>query len=143
MIEYILETNRKYQILAQVQIQQAGVDSHLMSQMDSVFMLFYAGGLNLILNFAASINFAKLLLKFKSSRVVGSFFSGSFGDRYHAPTIVGIGLIGSGLAILILAVGFWTNFIAMDLTASHVFFLVSTGMKCYRMTDAIISVQEY
>ena len=57
---------------------------------------------------------------------VGSFFSGSLGDRYHAPTIVGVGLIGSGLSILFLAVGFWTNFIAFDLAASRLFFLVST-----------------
>ena len=56
---------------------------------------------------------------------VGSFFSGSLGDRYHAPTIVGVGLIGSGLAILFLAVGFWTNFIAIDLAVSNLFFLVS------------------
>ena len=34
-----------------------------MSQMDSVFMLFYAGDLNLTQNFAASVNFAYLLLK--------------------------------------------------------------------------------
>ena len=57
---------------------------------------------------------------------MGSFFSGSLGDRYHAPTIVGIGLMGSGLAILCLAVGFWTNFIAIDAAASHFVFLVRT-----------------
>lgn len=56
---------------------------------------------------------------------VGSFFSGSLGDRFHAPTIVGIGLIGCGSAILLLAVGFWMNFIALNATASRIFFLVS------------------
>jgi sugar phosphate permease len=98
-----------------------------MSQMDSVFMLFYAGDkivqlLDLDDFLIRDLTYyGKLLLLCE----VGSFFSGSLGDRYHAPTIVGVGLIGSGLAILFLAVGFWTNFIAIDLAVSNLFFLVS------------------
>ena len=83
------------------------------------------GCLEIIFDYARNTNH-----NCSGSHTVGSFFSGSLGDRYHAPTIVGIGLIGSGMAILFLAVGFWTNFIAMDLGASHLFFLVSFLKIC-------------
>jgi OPA family glycerol-3-phosphate transporter-like MFS transporter 1/2 len=85
-------TNLKIQLLS------IGVNPSLMSQMDAIFMLFYA---------------------------IGSFFSGNLGDRTHAPSIVGIGLIGSGISIMLLAIGFWDE-MRQNLTPTldHAIFLV-------------------
>lgn len=51
---------------------QASMDPILLSQMDTAFMFFYA---------------------------IGSFFSGRLGDTFHAPTIIGFGLIGSAACV--------------------------------------------
>lgn len=73
---------RKCYTNLKIQLLNVGVDPSLMSQMDAVFMLFYA---------------------------IGSFFSGNLGDKAHAPSVVGVGLIGSGLSMLLLAIGFWVE----------------------------------
>ena len=73
---------RKCYTNIKTQLLDGGVNPCLMSLMDAVFMLFYA---------------------------VGSFFFGNLGHGAHAPSVVGMGLIGSGLSILLLAVGFWVE----------------------------------
>jgi sugar phosphate permease len=88
--------SRKCYTCLKFQISQAGVSDAEASQMDSFFMLFYA---------------------------VGSFFSGSLGDTYNPSMIVGVGLIGSGIAILMLAIGFWMNFVAISIPLAQTFFL--------------------
>jgi sugar phosphate permease len=88
--------SRKCYTCLKYQINQAGVSDSQASQMDSFFMLFYA---------------------------FGSFFSGSLGDTYNPTMIVGVGLIGSGIAILMLAIGFWMNFIAINIPLAQTFFL--------------------
>ena len=62
---------------------QAGIDPILLSQMDTVFMFFYA---------------------------IGSFFSGRLGDTFHAPTIIGYGLIGSAACVFFLVFGIFENY---------------------------------
>lgn len=59
-------------------IGSAGLSRLLLSDMDTVFMLSYASG---------------------------SFVSGSLADRMHAPSIVALGLMGSGMSLLFLIFG--------------------------------------
>ena len=66
-------TNVKVQLKGEV-----GLDPILLSQMDTVFMFFYA---------------------------IGSFFSGKLGDTYHAPTVIACGLFGSALCLFVLIIG--------------------------------------
>lgn len=71
--------SRKSYTNVKVELQkEAGLDPIIMSQMDTVFMFFYA---------------------------IGSFFSGKLGDTYHAPSVVGIGLIGSSVCVMMLVFG--------------------------------------
>ena len=79
-----------------MQILGAGVSLPYMSAMESTFFLFNA---------------------------VGSFFAGFLGDGYHPPSVIGIGLLGSGLSMLLLTIGFWNNFQNDNSMVSNVFFL--------------------
>ena len=79
-----------------MQILSAGVSLPYMSAMESTFFFFNA---------------------------VGSFFSGNLGDGYHPPSVIGIGLLGSGLSTLLLTIGFWNNLQNANPIVSNVFFL--------------------
>jgi sugar phosphate permease len=87
--------SRKSYTNVKVELQkEAGLNPIIMSQMDTVFMFFYA---------------------------IGSFFSGKLGDTYHAPTVVGYGLIGSSLCVMLLVFGVDEN-IARESAAGFVRF---------------------
>jgi len=89
--------SRKSYTNVKVQLKgSAGVDPILLSQMDTTFMFFYA---------------------------IGSFFSGKLGDTYHAPTVVGIGLIGSAACVFFLVMGVWTDVAHGSAAYSHFYFM--------------------
>jgi sugar phosphate permease len=88
--------SRKCYTNVKVQLKLLGMDPILLSQMDTTFMFFYA---------------------------IGSFFSGQLGDTYHAPTVVGLGLIGSAACVLTLALGIWDDIENSTYWISHFFFL--------------------
>jgi len=89
--------SRKSYTNVKVQLKgKAGVDPILLSQMDTTFMFFYA---------------------------IGSFFSGKLGDTYHAPTVVGIGLLGSALCVFALVVGVETDVAHSSVAYSHFYFM--------------------
>ena len=76
--------SRKSYSNVKVQLQAGGVHPMLLSEMDTTFLFFYA---------------------------IGSFFSGNIGDKYHSPTVIGIGLIGSGCCVFALVLA-----MLMDIT---------------------------
>lgn len=57
------------------------------------------------------------------TNTVGSFLSGKLGDTYHAPTVVAIGLFGSGLCVMSLAAGIYANVESYSYSFYHTFFL--------------------
>jgi sugar phosphate permease len=76
---------------------QAGMDPILLSQMDTAFMFFYA---------------------------IGSYFSGRLGDMFHAPTIIGYGLIGSACCVFLLVFGISEDFTRSNSVAfASIYFL--------------------
>lgn len=89
--------SRKSYTNVKVQLKgSAGIDPILLSQMDTTFMFFYA---------------------------IGSFFSGKIGDTYHAPTVMGIGLLGSACCVFALVVGVWTDVPHSSVAYSHFYFM--------------------
>jgi len=54
---------------------------------------------------------------------IGSFFSGKLGDTYHAPTVVGIGLLGSATCVFFLVVGVWGDVAHSSVAYSHFYFM--------------------
>ena len=54
---------------------------------------------------------------------IGSFFSGKLGDTYHAPTVIGIGLLGSAFCVFALVVGVWTDVPHSSVAYSHFYFM--------------------
>jgi sugar phosphate permease len=79
----VLHLSRKTYANLKVKLEaNAMFDPTFLSVMDTTFMLFYA---------------------------IGSFFSGALGDFLSAPKIVAIGLIGSGICVLLLAVCVWVK----------------------------------
>lgn len=90
--------SRKSYTNVKVELKATGFDPILLSQMDTAFMFCYA---------------------------IGSFFSGQLGDKYHAPTVVGLGLIGSGLCVLVVTIGLAMGVPQWSASVSHAYFLVS------------------
>jgi len=79
----LLHLSRKSYTCLKVQLQEdAHYDPALLSIMDTMFMLFYS---------------------------IGSFQSGSVGALYQYPAIVAIGLFGSSLCVLLLAISVWAR----------------------------------
>ena len=93
--------SRKSYTTVKVQLEADNLDAILLSRMDTIFMCCYA---------------------------IGSFFSGNIGDTYHAPTVIGIGLIGSGLCVALLVLGIWFDLPHASAFVSQSYFLVS-GIK--------------
>eukprot|EP01041_Mallomonas_annulata_P010554 gene10554-22013_t len=89
--------SRKSYTNVKVQLKtKAGIDPILLSQMDTTFMFFYA---------------------------IGSFFSGKLGDTFHAPTVIGIGLLGSACCVFALVVGVWTDVAHSSVAYAHFYFM--------------------
>lgn len=78
---------------------QAGMDPILLSQMDTAFMFFYA---------------------------IGSYFSGRLGDMFHAPTIIGYGLIGSACCVFLLVFGITEDFTRSNSVTFASFYFLTT-----------------
>lgn len=85
--------SRKSYTNVKVQLKEDGMDAIILSRMDTVFMFCYA---------------------------IGSFFSGNIGDNYHAPTVIGLGLIGSGICVSLLMIG-----VRLDIPHAEHWFMVS------------------
>jgi hypothetical protein len=77
---------------------QAGMDPILLSQMDTAFMFFYA---------------------------IGSYFSGRLGDMFHAPTIIGCGLLGSAACVFLLVFGISEDFARTNVAFASFYFLTT------------------
>ena len=92
--------SRKCYTNVKVQLKALGFDPILLSQMDTTFMFFYA---------------------------IGSFFSGQLGDHFHAPTVVGLGLLGSAGCVLALTMGIWSD-VESDSTWFYHFFFLSVWL---------------
>ena len=86
--------SRKSYTTVKVQLQADGLDSILLSRMDTIFMFCYA---------------------------IGSFFSGNIGDRYHSPTVIGVALVGSGLCVAVLVGGIYADIPHAGVAANQVF----------------------
>jgi sugar phosphate permease len=69
--------------------------------MDAVFMLFYA---------------------------FGSFFMATTDEKFHAPSVVGLGLCGCGFSVLLLAVGVWTDIVHQNSVSSLCFLVGIYGL---------------
>jgi MFS transporter, OPA family, solute carrier family 37 (glycerol-3-phosphate transporter), member 1/2 len=79
-------------------INKAMLGRVLLSDMDTAFMLSYA---------------------------FGSFVSGNLADTMHAPTIIGLGLIGSGVSLLFLLVGVLRDIVSCgSLLYTYTYFLL-------------------
>lgn len=89
--------SRKAYTNVKTQLRDDDMDPILLSGMDTIFMTCYA---------------------------VGSFFSGNIGDTYHAPTVVGVGLVGSGLCVAALVAGIWADLPHGSAVVSQAFFMV-------------------
>lgn len=88
--------SRKCYTNVKVELKGIGFDPILLSQMDTGFMFFYA---------------------------IGSLCSGQLGDRLHAPTVVGLGLLGSAACVLALTIGIWEDVEGDSVWFYHFFFL--------------------
>jgi len=64
--------------------EEAGMSKEMLGLLDSVFMFFYA---------------------------VGSYFSGSLGDRMNPSHVVGAGLYGAGFCVVLFAAGVWFDLV--------------------------------
>jgi sugar phosphate permease len=91
-------------ITLQVQLLLAGLNVNFLSQIDSVFVLFYA---------------------------FGAFYAGSLCERFHTPTLVGLGLMGSGACTIMFACGIWTDFIKVQPVSAQVVFMVCRSFLSY------------
>jgi sugar phosphate permease len=54
---------------------------------------------------------------------IGSFFSGSLGDRLYPPMVVGVGLLGSAAMVLALVIGVNMDILGYSTAVGTVFFV--------------------
>ena len=77
--------------------EDAGFDTDLLSRIDTGFMFCYA---------------------------VGSFFSGKLGDKYNPVTVTSVGLMGSGVMVILFVIGVIDKFCIKNYAAANVYFMV-------------------
>ncbi len=74
----------------------AGLDATLLSEMDTMFMATYA---------------------------IGSVVSGRLGDMYRPTTVVGLGLVGSGICLAMMTVAIVWDFERLNVSLGNAFYL--------------------